>query len=378
MNLKYFIYSICLAGMALTSCQKEDELGNIIDTSSPYVLDYLADSTDEIDQRRYQIFKTYGVPAFLNDVISEEVVGIDYKGDPIYKRETLDISWDFNSDPNTSYDFTYLITEDADEVTKVEEIANTHLALDYVETYLSMAGKTKPFSILLLKNLVLDGSTREYYKSFRTLYIGNACNYPDEADMRMKSGEIINASVFPLVNQDEELLAEFETFSDEKHYYNKQWQRDFGETFSAELNALTSVNLGLKLSNAFDESFVNSLVNHQFLYYVAYYNMSMPGITKDAALNLYGNASNVQAAVKELVSMAAKYGFIGGGWSTELIYTPTLSKDVEAYVKIILQLGAGGFEERYGEYPLVMQKFNVLRDYIENELGVSLDYNNIN
>ena len=94
----------------------------------------------------------------------------------------------------------------------------------------------------------------------------------------------------------------------------------------------------------------------------------MPGITKDAALNLYGNASNVQAAVKELVSMAAKYGFIGGGWSTELIYTPTLSKDVEAYVKIILQLGAGGFEERYGEYPLVMQKFNVLRDYIENEL----------
>ena len=364
--------------MALTSCQKEDELGNIIDTSSPYVLDYLADSTDEIDQRRYQIFKTYGVPVFLNDVITEEVVGIDYKGDPIYKRETLDISWDFNSDPNTSYDFTYLITEDADEVTKVEEIANTHLALDYVETYLSMAGKTKPFSILLLKNLVLDGSIREYYKSFRTLYIGNACNYPDEADMRMKSGEIINASVFPLVNQDEELLAEFETFSDEKHYYNKQWQRDFGETFSAELNALTSVNLGLKLSNAFDESFVNSLVNHQFLYYVAYYNMSMPGITKDAALNLYGNASNVQAAVKELVSMAAKYGFIGGGWSTELIYTPTLSKDVEAYVKIILQLGAGGFEERYGEYPLVMQKFNVLRDYIENELGVSLDYNNIN
>ena len=155
MKLKYFIYSICLAGMALTSCQKEDELGNIIDTSSPYVLDYLADSTDEIDQRRYQIFKTYGVPVFLNDVITEEVVGIDYKGDPIYKRETLDISWDFNSDPNTSYDFTYLITEDADEVTKVEEIANTHLALDYVETYLSMAGKTKPFSILLLKNFAI-------------------------------------------------------------------------------------------------------------------------------------------------------------------------------------------------------------------------------
>ena len=112
MKVKHFIYSICLAGVALASCQKEDELDNVVDTSSPYVLDYLADSTNEIDQRRYAIFQEYGVPVFLNDVITEEVVGTDYKGDPIYKRETLDISWDFSSDPNTSYQFTYLITED--------------------------------------------------------------------------------------------------------------------------------------------------------------------------------------------------------------------------------------------------------------------------
>ena len=151
MNLKHFIYGVCLAGVALASCQTEDELENVVDTSSPYVLDYLADSTDEIDQRRYAIFQKYGVPVFLNDVITEEVVGTDYKGDPIYKRETLDIAWDFYSDPNTSYQFVYLITEDEEidpnlpedekaaleaalEAKRAKELANAHLALDYVET----------------------------------------------------------------------------------------------------------------------------------------------------------------------------------------------------------------------------------------------------
>lgn len=396
MNLKHFIYGVCLAGVALASCQTEDELENVVDTSSPYVLDYLADSTDEIDQRRYAIFQKYGVPVFLNDVITEEVVGTDYKGDPIYKRETLDIAWDFYSDPNTSYQFVYLITEDEEidpnlpedekaaleaalEAKRAKELANAHLALDYVETYLEMAGNTKPFSIMLLKTLVYDGSVREFYNgNFRTLYIGNACNYPEAADQRMRSGEIINASVLPLVQKNKALIEEFEIISEEKHYYNKQWQADLGEKFSEELTALTSVNIGLKLNNAFDRTFVNSLVNHVYLYYAGYYGMPMAGVTAAAGRNLYGNAELVQAEVNNLVAMAAKYGFVGGGWSNETTWSPIVDKDLEAYVKTIFQLGVYGFEVRYGDYPLVMQKFNIISDYIENELGIDLKYNNVN
>jgi hypothetical protein len=33
-------------------------------------------------------------------------------------------------------------------------------------------------------------------------------------------------------------------------------------------------------------------------------------------------------------------------------------------------------EARYGAYPLVMEKTTLLADYIENVLGVSVDYNN--
>jgi hypothetical protein len=49
---------------------------------------------------------------------------------------------------------------------------------------------------------------------------------------------------------------------------------------------------------------------------------------------------------------------------------------VENYVSQILQLGRGGMEARYGAYPLVMEKMTLIADYIENELGVSVDYNN--
>ncbi len=386
MKLKHFIYSICLAGLALSSCQKEDELENMVDlTTSPYVLDYLANSTDEIDQRRYQIYQTYGVAVFLHDKVKEVQVGTDYKGDPIYKNEELDISWDFYTDKNSSYEFTYLQTQEFDEelteeeiaAIKAQELADANLALDYVEIYLSMAGKTKPFSILLLKKGTFEGSAFEFVQNFRTLYIANAASHPDPADMRMLSGKIINASVLPEIQENEELFNAFEAISEEKHYYNKQWSRDLGESFSEELAAITSTNIGFKLSNAFDQTVINNIANNVYLYYAGYLNFPMAGVTAAAAKNLYGNPARVQQEVDNYVAMVAKYGFIGGGWSSENIYSPTVSKDLEIYVSQILELGRGGMEARYGAYPLVMEKMTILADYIENEIGVNVDYNNV-
>ena len=393
MKLKHFIYSICLASLALTSCQKEDELENIVDLSSPYVLDYLKDSTNEIDQRRYQIYQTYGVAIFLHDKVKEVQVGTDYKGDPIYKNEELDISWEFYSDKNSSYEFTYLQTQEFDEslteeqiaAIKAQELADANLALDYAETYLSMAGKTKPFSILLLNEGRFDGISFDFKQTFRTLYMANAASYPDPADMRMQSGVIINASVLPLVQLDEALLADFEAISEEKHYYNKQWSRDLGVTFSSDLQSFTKSPFNFKLSNAFDDRWLTTKLanNSNMSLVVQYYNAygmdyaSMFGMPSLAFCQKYlGNLAAVKEVAMEMVDIAARYGFIGGGWSSEMVYTPNASKDVENYVSHILQLGRGGMEARYGAYPLVIQKMTIIADYIENELGVSLDFNN--
>ena len=392
MKLRHFIYSICLAGFSLSACQKEDALENTLDITSPYVLDYLANSQDEIDQRRYQIYETYGVPVFLNDVITEEIVGTDYKGDPIYKRETLDISWEFYSDANTPYSFTYLQTVDFGEMTeeeiaakKEQELADAHIALDYVETYLSMAGATKPFSIMLLKKLSYNGQTKEFHQGFRTLYISNASSYPEAAQMRAKSGEIINASVLPMVQLDEAFMDEFETISNENHYYGKRWQTDLGETFSSDMATFVGSPCYFKLEHAFDESKLTSLSKNSTMYTSIYYDqmgwgayIPMYGLPPlDFCKKYYNNVDAIKELALELVAIAAKYGFIGGGWTNSHIYAPDVTKDVETYVMQALKLVAGGFEKRYGAYPMVMQKFNLIEDYIENVLGVSLDYDNL-
>ena len=385
MKLRHFIYSICLAGLSLSACQKEDALENTLDVTSPYALDYLANSQDEIDQRRYEIYQTYGVPVFLHDVITEEIVGTDYKGDPIYKRETLDISWEFYSDANTPYVFDYLQTAEFDESLTEEEIAaqkeqekaDALLALQYAETYLSKAGQTKPFSIMLLKNLKYNGKVLEFHQGFRTLYLSNANKYSTVGEMIAKSTEIIKTTFINAIQLDEAFLAEFEMFSNENHYYSKQWEKDFGEVFSEELLAISSVNFKFRLNKAFDESALTSLANNAYWYYVYAYNMSMAGVTKAAAQKLYYNVEAVREAAMELVAVAAKYGFIGGGWTNDHVYTPNLTNDVEVYVSEIMKLGAGGFEERYGAYPLVMQKFTLMRDYIENVFNFDLNYNTL-
>ena len=393
MKLRHFIYSICLAGLSLTACQKEDALENTLDVTSPYALDYLANSQDEIDQRRYEIYQTYGVPVFLHDVITEEIVGTDYKGDPIYKRETLDISWEFYSDANTPYVFDYLQTAEFDESLTEEEIAaqkeqekaDALLALQYAETYLSKAGQTKPFSIMLLKNLKYNGKVLEFHQGFRTLYLSNANKYSTVGEMIAKSTEIIKTTFINAIQLDEAFMAEFEAVSNENHYYGKKWKADLGETFSSDLNSFLNSPFYFKLSDAFNETRLNTIINHNNLYYaVAYWEWygldyaAMFGLPSLAfAQKYYQNMEAIQEIAMEMVGIAAKYGFIVGGWSSDTTYAPNLTKDMEVYVGEVMKLGAGGFEQRYGAYPVVMQKFNLIRDYIENVLNFSLDYNNL-
>ena len=404
MKLRHFIYSICLAGVSLTACQKEDALENTLDVTSPYVLDYLANSEDRIDSLRYAIFEEFGVPVFLHDVITEEVVGTDYKGDPIYKRETLDISWEFYHDANTSYSFTYLISEEteeeenpdltddekaaleaAKEAKRQKEREDAYKALIYAKTYLSMAGATKPFSIMLVKNLIYNGQIVEFHKGFRTLFISNASSYPEEAQMRAKSGEIINASVLPMVQLDEAFMDEFETISEENHYYGKRWQADLGETFSSDMTTFVGSPCYFKLEHAFDESKLTSLSKNNTMYTSIYYDqmgwgayIPMYGLPPlDFCKKYYNNVDAIKELALELVAIAGKYGFIGGGWKNSHIYAPDVDQDIEAFVMQALKLGAIGFEKRYGAYPIVMQKFNLIKDYIENVLGVSLNYTTI-
>lgn len=53
---------------------------------------------------------------------------------------------------------------------------------------------------------------------------------------------------------------------------------------------------------------------------------------------------------------------------------PSADDDLDCYLERILSDGgAAWFERYYSAYPLVMKKYELLRDAIENEMGVKLN-----
>ena len=73
----------------------------------------------------------------------------------------------------------------------------------------------------------------------------------------------------------------------------------------------------------------------------------------------------------------AQFGFIAG-WKQSGAYAPSDdNEDREQYLQALLYLGDGGFRQRYGNYPLVMQKYELLHTFITQTLGLNLNYNRI-
>lgn len=352
MKLRYILCSIGLAILA-TACNKEDDLSSVVDFKTPYVLDN--NSNDPIDQERYRLFTEYGVPVFFKDTLTVTEIGKDYAGEPIYRYETLDISWEFTQRNASNYKFTYLETQEEKEA-----------ALKYVETYLKQASKKmRPFSIMLLKDLKVDGENKEFVDGMRTLFIGQADIYSDEEEMITSSKNMISSMVLEKVKLEDDLKTRFEYVSDADHYYDTFWS-NLGVTFSVNVQCLTSSMWRLRLENAFDQELLESWVYDYMLSYAPY--MGYPGV------NLYGNLPGILAARDELVAAAAQFGFICGDPAYSHMRGPKKDLDLKTFVSTMLELGTEKFTERYGNFPLVMQKFNMLKEFISEELGVDLNF----
>ena len=77
-----------------------------------------------------------------------------------------------------------------------------------------------------------------------------------------------------------------------------------------------------------------------------------------------------RAAYCEIVG---NWGFVYGYGRLASTVAPTASDDLDCYVERILSDHAEEwFEKYYATYPLVMKKYELLRDLIENEMGVKL------
>lgn len=82
---------------------------------------------------------------------------------------------------------------------------------------------------------------------------------------------------------------------------------------------------------------------------------------------------------RPLMLWIRKYGFICGNTDyrgqLDHVQSPgSISQDLTFYVQTMMNTGRAEFMKRYGESPLVKKKFDILADYIENELLIDLNY----
>lgn len=349
--MKRFTYLFMLIAL-LVACDDSEELKNSIDFSSPYVLE---DSDDPIQHRRYEIFQKYQVPVFFNDTISRSYAGDDYAGEPMYRYETLDLNWEFSSQSYGSilYEFQYLTT--AEEQNR---------ALDFAESFLSRAtGAMRPFCILLTDTVTVVNASENtaekpvYLSNFRTLVLSQMQDCSVE-EIDSLSSDILRSMVTSRVLQNSNLVARFGSVSSTDHYYDRYWVDDgSNDGLGCSSSWFTIFNGIFQISpnTCFNETNIEQVLSNP---YVSPY---LP------------TREDYEEVRSEMLLEIGQFGFISGDTNLSRTKSPSsVDADLNFYLSTLLEIGSAEFEARYGESPLVNEKYQMLIDYIENDLGVDL------
>lgn len=347
-NFSKLFYTI-LAAVLLVSCSKEEEIVNFTELENLYAI--TDDPANPIKHKQYEIYKEYNVPVYFNDTISGKQIGTDIYDRPIMQYETLDLNWGFDS-YNTSikYIFDYLETD--------EEKMN---ALNVVENYLKICSRSmRPFNVLVVKGLSTspEGALpKNYFIGYRSLVIYGVESLSEESEISAISHSIINNMVVDKVKADHNVVARFGAVSD-PGWYGK---------YKTEMSTYTEYAKIRKI--------MGSLYNPNALFYGEPYLFTYDGQLDfvDTAMS-YRNMSREEAEswLRRIVLEEGAHGFIRG-WNLVGAYTPSnVDEDLDIFVKGIMGMGKTLFIERFGDAPLVMEKYNILYDYITNELKVEI------
>lgn len=341
--MKGYIFMVIGLLLLTASCSDhEDALENKIDFSSPYVIE--DDPTDPIQHHRYLIFEEYGVPVFFNDTVAEKYVGQGYDGRPIYRYETLDLNWSFSSHNKNSVTYSYEYITDPD----VQE-----LSLQFVDEFLKEASKPmRPFSIFLTGSLRITSQTGtqipEFHTGFRTLVIPNVQDVPQE-DIPYFTKMILRAMVKDRVMNNDAISSAFGDISGKENYYGMAWVEDLKCQWGVE---------------------------HRGVYWdpSKLYNR---GVESQYVSEYYATNVSTRAefrAERDLIfQQIGRYGFICGNYSNSLghkLSPKNVKEDLEFYLDQMLSIGSTTFVERYCSSTLVMDKYTILADYINDVLAV--------
>ena len=303
-------YGLIILGIALLlgACQDDNEIGPIVGEKDWFVLE---DSDDPIDGQRYDIYTEFGIPVYYNDTIGHET-RYSFAGEPYTYYERLQV---FYNPGGTAITGRYVLLEDKNDTKEVLDYLQTDLLPLIPETFYIP-------SILLVDSLVVGGDSAAY-KGFNTVVCAKVKEFAtlDEEDRKWWRGSVMSAMLAGgLMNTESEWL--------EENFFGK----------SQAVNP--------------ESDMVYSSSRNYMVY------QALSGVISDVNLQTLGAV-----------------GFLNHKWrpayptqTERMAYVPTRENDLKQFCEVVFALSTEEVSARWGEYPVVMAKYEALKGKLE-ELG---------
>lgn len=342
-----------LMGLVFAACEKEDALQPQIDFSNLYAI--TDDPDDPVQSLRYDLYTNYNVSVYFTDTVGKFLLSYDIVGNPVYEYELIDLNWGFSSSSAEDRDIEYhFLTSDEDKLK----------ALEFVRSFVdSCAQSLRPLTMLVTDYMIVDAGTEGPVRTtelhnFRAMAWGDVIDLTEE-----ERAELIESTCKDLVGEKiqnfTDVVYQFQLVSDD--YYNNSWPD----------GRLPEVDTRCILEEV-DEynpfAYMNSWYTQEVFF--NYYNPSVPieQTVEEYALPEANRRREAYCAV------CGAWGFVYGYGRMATYTAPSADDDLDCYLERILSDGgAAWFERYYSAYPLVMKKYELLRDAIENEMGVKLN-----
>lgn len=347
-NLCLFLVMLLMLG----GCRNEGELFPQLDLENLYKIE--DNFSDSVSKKVYEIYEQYGVTVVFNDTIGKVFVKTDIYGDSVFTYETVDPAWSFTGYSETDYSYSYM--EDPDSRLKM---------LRVVQQFLDGCSKTLyPQVILLLDSYTTTTSNGQvtnyengnFLVTYRSLLL---CASADNTVLESLPESIMRTFIIQRINDYASELALYHRVS--KDYIGKSWE------------AIGAVNLKEPITYWENDPWAGEFERT---------------ITTFIEGPLYNSASCLQddwwgfrdydvelveifrKAVRELIGT---YGFVSQSEEGAANCPPAdEEEDLKLFVREMLRYSREEFEALWGEQPLVMQKYEILYELLENELGVKL------
>lgn len=339
---------------AVSSCSKQDEVSLGLDLENLYEIK--DDPSDSIQHKRYEIYKDFQVAVFFNDTVGKVFVKQDVYGDSVFQYECLDPNWTFTGYNKSEYTFQYM-TDPGEQ----------SYFLNMIREFLSSSAKTlHPYSILITNNYtVLDNNTQTLKSNgeFKIFYKLMIVTGTKSTNLKGKPTEIIREMITNRITAYKDLLSTFNRVS--KNYIGKSGWTTLGVgKLSVPVTYMVRASDGTPLY----EQVVTNFGSYPFSYGFSCLDDGWWGEK---------SFSKEEVALIRLSARTevAKFGFVGPSiakGATSMTPPKDENDDLLTFVKEVMRRPQKEFRELWGDFPLVMQKYEILLGVLTNDLGIEL------